>query len=658
MTTLDDIKWFRFYNMDNGVNQHIEDTRNKTPEARAQLNACIDEDGSLQKRKGNANWQGGSTPYHASGVKGLVRGYTDLTGHEVNRGDPTLTVDKSATQYSSVFIGLQNEDIIHDHDEDGTWSKLIDHAGATVMRAVQWQNSRLYLFFGAGANAKRFGFNSDTDTAACIYDMNIPGKSIGSATGVGTGSGSGDVTAGYYCAAYSLLYGPYTDNNARNLQWAESVVSGKTAEFQILSTNDAYVINTLVAEASNAVRVRRVYMTEAQAGSGTAVDAQLYKVGDFRATGTTVSWTDVTHPTDLKVPAPTSEDTGSVKDLNVHYATAHNDRLFYVTDEHKDRIYFSNAGKPDETPDDNWFNLKYENTGIHPFLGDLVICMQSRIEVMRGWSPEEFGASKEIIDTSRGCIAPDSLAVVNVQGRPMLFFVGRRRYGKAAVYAWDGQEIHHIGRKVQGTMDSLSAANIAKMKGTAHGDRYFLGLGDDATCICYDTLRDSWHPWDDMDIGCWAKFEGPSDAGELYWGQSGAGGMVKKADDTTYETCTFRHYPPHSDLNMPRVIKSLRAFSVEIERQSLPLTVHLSFDGGATTKDVVIPAALTAGGWNHERVSGFVLNRTGDDTIHVLYPLGGYQFETISIGFDSEESGNYQILGASVGFTVIGTRLG
>lgn len=665
------LRWLRIYNW-GGLNDKDATTIIGIQRAQEMRNVDLRREGILEKRyKVKEPYGGATSGYSANPIVGGFRGYSSLSGYAVKEGG---TDDYSSTQYSKLMVWLQkgsngNYHLVYGDDSTGAGTQLIDTGDTQLrqMRAVQWGDTRVYVAIqGAPAQYQfmQFGLNTDSDSPAFMHDARLDTVSDGtfkqSTTDAATPWDS-DYLNKYFRCGVSLVLGPGGDYG----QWAESPIHIFPQTVQLTDT-DKYLRIEDITQPSTEYRQLRVYLTEPQDTEDDAEAAPLYLIAeipyDNALSGGKIAYNfGGTTDWDYSKSPMTTADSGYPHSsgnttINPIYIAKHNRRLYLVSAAERDLIWYSNLDKPNEFGENNNFELPEACRGMISFQGMLILAGENKIFAMQGWSPEDMSASLQVVVADRGVWAPDSLAVANIEGRPMLFFLTPTKQ----VWAFDGIQCHRVGYEVEGLLSTIDRPTY--VRATVWRDKYYLAFTtneDDedynTRVLCYDTNKNRWYHWDSLPCGWWIPWSGYRDNGELYWGDAGTDGRIFRVMDSGYEMCEFKYRTGDIPVVAPEVTVRLRKLRLEVSLDSLPLNVTLHLDGNRQSVSYSIPRPPSDARFDSATFGGFEFELLGSDMCGLTKSLeAGLHCRRVSLEIQSHTDTEVTVYGCSIGYEIKG----
>jgi hypothetical protein len=316
----------------------------------------------------------------------------------------------------------------------------------------------------------------------------------------------------------------------------------------------------------------------------------------------------------------------------------------------KDRLLFSNLDKPNEFGTDNAIDLPEPSQGLISFRGDLIIATEPELIALRGWSPEEYGMSMQPLVPDKGTTEGKSLAVLNVQGRPMLFFMHKKK-----IWAFDGHQCQRIGYEVEGTLSDMTWAEAHNCIGTAWRDQYRLAFPDKNGELIFDAHANRWFWNEGWAINCYCQWDGTADSGQLYIGDAGTDGRLFKVAESGYEAADFRYKTKAFEPAGPDTQVLFRCFRIEAERDSFPLTINFDVDFGAKASQETIPSPPDNPGWNGGEWGGFKWQQVGTDRFAITVPVKGSPIgRRVAVEVSQYDSEAKKIYGISIGYQIVG----
>lgn len=194
----------------------------------------------------------------------------------------------------------------------------------------------------------------------------------------------------------------------------------------------------------------------------------------------------------------------------------------------------------------HWIDIGDDNspiTGIATLSDMWVIFKEDGVYTVQGDAASDMTVYK--VGTPAGCIAPRSIENVG----QYVFFLGRND-GSPTVYKFDGTRAYPISMEIEPTLlanikdlGDVSAEPVQPCAVNYRG-QYILaykkvGGGSEVAVACECPGQNRWSFWDSMDPGVFFQWNGRGDHGELYFGSS-AEGRVLRLDNgyTDYKTGT------------------------------------------------------------------------------------------------------------------------
>jgi len=674
------LKWLRLYEW-GGVNNQDASTELGADKAQLARNHIIRRNGCVEKRYKKTAYGGMTSPTKATAIEGMIRAYSTeggygRTGDDFDYGDDTYD-DYTSDQLTEALLWLQQDPadsneyhLYYGTDTTGAGTSLKDLGSTgtsnTRLRAVQWGNRGVYMAVqGMDSAANQFlywALNKNSDAPGYIWDarLSTPDASGASFAASGADDASTNWAAGntdkYIACAVTYEIGPGGNYGT----WGETPASTRFAAIQLdaAALDDTVTISSWDTPAAN-YRTVNVYQTDPQTTAANAAVAPLYLCkqfpydAEFSTPHSTFRW-DGEHGDNLDYsrPAPSTADTGWVtKDGtstgNFQCIAIHNDRLWVVVADQKDRVWYSNLSKPHEFASTNFVDPGYAVQQLASYGGSLMICTEPALFRLSGWSPDELGMSIDRV-SEKGTTSDGSVVTANVDGQPMLFRLWHKQ-----IWAFDGTQDHWIGYPVQGTLDDMTWAQANNCWAVAWRDWVFFGFPDVSTTLVFDCIRKCWYHWDGWDPNCWAAWDGVVDNGELYWGDSSSGYIYRVAE-SGYELCNFRYKTRAVAPEGPDTKVLWRWFRVEADKDTFPLTLSFDIDFGGTANEVSIPSPPSSG-WDFGTWAGFTWQKRGDDRYEVSGPMEkGLVGTYIAVEPNRNDDGSKKIYGISLGYSVKG----
>ena len=291
------------------------------------------------------------------------------------------------------------------------------------------------------------------------------------------------------------------------------------------------------------------------------------------------------------------------------YLCVHQDRLVmgYLNDEtdrFPKRVRWSLAGSPDIWPANNHADSPAEHgdiTGLAVIAGQLYVFYESAIArlTLYGAADNEF----EIVTTTAGCWAPNTLAVGEELNHEVAFFMAADGH----IYVFDGVRVARISRAIKARLEEYTPwGDGAFVCGGWDGESYRLGyqalkgaqLMTKGWELRYNTKVRKLDPYTQENLGTWwpqwlavdeiplqyCRFDGGSDEGALYWASESSGFIFKSdsgnSDDGT--NISYHFYTAYRDAGDPGMEKNFGSMAIDCESES-SLTVTWDTDWGDAT---------------------------------------------------------------------------
>lgn len=231
------------------------------------------------------------------------------------------------------------------------------------------------------------------------------------------------------------------------------------------------------------------------------------------------------------------------------YVCLHRERMYIGnlhdgTDAYPKRVRWSYVGHPDIFAANSYADTPAEHgdiMGLFVLNGVLYIACQSAICRLDVYSSTD--AAFNVVDETAGVKAPKSLAVGMDGGTPCAFFLGYDH----RVYRFDGSRSQAISDDIDTIFTSdANQSYMGKCAGGWDGEYYYISYpdGTDTTNSAearYSTqvqkmnrllgyATGTWWPQDSVSAGCYCRWSGGDDSGELYWGNAGAAAWIYQAN--------------------------------------------------------------------------------------------------------------------------------
>jgi hypothetical protein len=207
-------------------------------------------------------------------------------------------------------------------------------------------------------------------------------------------------------------------------------------------------------------------------------------------------------------------------------------------------------------------------TGLAVLQDQLVVFKEDQIWNISGDEALEFRTWRA--QSTVGCIAPKT--IVNMRGT--LLFLGRND-GSSCVYSYDGSSAEEMSLPLETTLNENiyalgdKASQPIQPCATRYRGSYILCYrkvgGSTFETAVLDTRppRPRWMIWDKIEASCFIPFNGPGDAGEMYYGSQEEARVLRldtrltdyDATDPTPVECTIE--TGWMDFSRPHVLKQI-----------------------------------------------------------------------------------------------------
>jgi hypothetical protein len=650
---VDELQFLRIYDFSGGLNDWGSSYALADNEAQESLNCRLDELAMLQKREGRSVVASTSLP--AAACDGAVRVYGNSAG---GAAAGSLHVKAGTTLYViNVDDGTTTDQLTA---LATSWGEAYVLTAGQRMRAAQWGDDRTYLALGTGTVHDEALVTGLTGVPRSLHKMgakaptNEPHSAISANAGVTTANE-------FYNVATTITYGTLGG-------WGESIpLRDPTAHDQganadkkvtISSYNDLRDAGAEDWQTKYGAYSMKFYSTEPQGTAALAQAAPLYYVGFQLATSVATTHDFEDADIDITLPAPTVYDTGDIPKDDLDFVCVHNARLYINSPSKPDRVYYSNLNVPDEYPTQNYFDVGGSVTGIASATFGLVVFTKNSITIWRGWGAGDF--QQDDIKGIQGCVAPDSVARIQVHGKQVIAYAG-----EDGIYAFDGYTSEYLGAtprgtgmKVGGTWKNYATKSTARA--VAYKHYYLLSYQDSRDSgsynnrvLAYDTRYDCWWLWDGWDVGAWAHFHGAVDDDELYYGESSTAAGIYEAL-TGVDNCTWLWVSRDHPAAGPEVSVQAKKCWVEIEEDSLPINVIVRMDGVDKADAFTLPSQ-EKDTWDNVTWDNFTWERAGTDTVSIGKPLEDSLIgKRCAVKLEQTDAENKKVIGVSVGYYIRG----
>jgi len=517
---------YEAYDFSGGVNKSTSPLQLRPNELSDALNVLPATRGAVTRRYGYAAYNDTQV---ASGkrVTGLCRFYREGGATDV------LLAACGGNIYSVATTGSSGTDLGNDADFDFT-------DGADVFFAPY--RDRVYLT--AYDTAKEMGCVTEgaavADSTLQCWDWGVYAPSAAptvAAQAPGNGGMSGDF--GY---KITFWYGEAGAHGESNGGTASATVSPSSQDVKVTFFSGSHRYSS----ATDAINhgVGKVYIYRTTDGG----DTYYYRDSVTLTTSSDAYWVDDDDSNDVLDTSTEPPTDNNVPDA-AKYLCLHKERMYIAnlhdgTDAHPKRVRWSNVGYPDVYAANSYANTPAEHgeiMGLFVLNGALYIACQSAICRLDVYGATD--ASFVVVDETAGVKAPKSLVVGMDGGTSCAFFLGYDH----RVYRFDGSRCQPISDDIEPILTSdASQTAMDTCAGGWDGEYYYLSYPDDTATLPDAELRyntqvqkmnerlgymtGTWWPQDSIAANCYCRWDGGSDKGELYWGNSAAAGWIFQAN--------------------------------------------------------------------------------------------------------------------------------
>lgn len=644
---------YEFYDFSGGVNKRLSPLMLRPNELADAQNVLPEERGSIERRYGFTAYND-TEAVASERVRGLLKFYGANLADMVIAACGTKILNVPAT-LGSTDLGATSGFLI---DDDATDVFMVQHRDRVY--GTSWGDTTQVMFVIAEDP------HPDSEVAMC-WPMGTEPPAVAPTCAEGSAGGSLTQNDTFYYA-YSFHYGEDGGHG-------ESNTSPKSTQFTVT--------------ANEKVDVTFFGGGHDYATCDAALDAGIDKVTIYR---TETTGTDLYFLKDITLTDATSEsytDDGADATLNtsvVPYTDHYGRQAAKYLCVNSDRMYFGNIadaptevqwappGYPDIRAANNYTTGSSEHgavMGLAAMNGTVYVFYESAIAALR----VQYGSthSFRIVTTRAGVKAPKSLVVGKDRGRAVAFFLSYDHQ----VYAFDGIEAYPISDDIAPVLTSdANQSYMHRCAGGWDGEYYYLSYPYDTATVPsrelrYNTQVRKMNERLGYDTGTWwpqvlpsgkapnvyHQLTGADDAGELYWGNSGATGWIFQHnsgndDDGTDISSMFQ--TGLSNLGSSSYIKRPRDVLVDMRTWTyLNFRWDLDFDTIANTfqipKTVDIPEYDA--GYYYDDGNYYV----GEAPTRTKHPLGShYEGNRFRVKVTGDESNApYKLYGWTVRYDVV-----
>jgi hypothetical protein len=503
--------------------RELADTQNVLPTTR----------GAIARRYGFAKYNA-TQAVASKKVTGLVRFYREASGAS------DIVIAACDTKILSVPTTGASTDL-------GATAAFTIDSGTDVY--MQQFRDRMYGTAWGATNRKLFVVAEDpnTGTGLMAWDMGVTAPTTAAVAAQVTSGGT--LTAGAYSYKFTYWYGEsgaHGESNPAPVSNTITIAGGHTDHsITVTMFGEAGQIATAAAALDAGINGVYVYRW-----GPTEVDWVLVKVITL-VDATALYWTDIDDtPADYDtLTTPPSDNYAPDK---AKYLCVCQERMFAAhlhdgTDYYPKMVRWSLPGYPDIWPAANYLQAPSEHgkiTGLATLGGTVYVFFESAIGKLQVYSGSSAGF--EIVTELAGCKAPRSITVGDDGGTPCAFFLAFDH----KVYRFDGYSARPVSDDIDPVLTGdANQSYMHTCAGGWDGEYYYLSYPYSTSTVPsrevrYNTRVRKVNEKMGYDTGTWwlqtypsgkapnvyCQLSGGTDAGELYWGNSGATGYVYKLD--------------------------------------------------------------------------------------------------------------------------------